>query len=202
MCKPCADKQEAAMNDALDLSAAVAAEAQAEAIELPKDQACAKCGGFMETGQRLCTRCGYDRVKGVKVSTRVEAVKAEKAERSNVPLDLSWLTVLVAAVCSIAALAGAFAPYYAPDMKLEGIIAFAAVAIITSILVIVLQFKDGDTWWGVGTILSFFLPFFGWATLYWTFANNDRGWLKLLYTCVTIGGLAVMLERWRDIANS
>jgi hypothetical protein len=187
-CRACVEKQQAKGNagldeDGLDLRSAAMIEAKTDAMDLPETQACPKCQGFMPGGQRLCMRCGYDRKRGAKVTTRVEKIKEVKESKRRQPLDITWIVVgfgLLTVGCAVST-------FVAPIMIIPAALLFAALALGLYITMISCQFRDGETIYAICSIIGFFTGgLTSLASLFWLFAVNDRGWLKGLWACMIL----------------
>ncbi|MDP1660407.1 MAG: hypothetical protein Q8L55_00700 [Phycisphaerales bacterium] len=175
-------------DDGLDLRSAAMIEAKTQPIDLPEAQSCPKCHGFMSGEQRLCMRCGYDRKRGSRVTTRVERQKAEKEERRE-PLDVTWIVVgfgLLTVGCAVSALVTS-------AMAVPALLLLSALGFGLYITIIACQFRDGETVYAVCAILSFFVGITGFVTLFWLFAVNDRGWLKGLWACMLVSYVTLFI---------
>jgi len=168
----------------VDLAGAVSAERSAETRELPPELACPKCSGYMEAEQKLCLRCGYDRVRKAAVATKVEKardVKDPTERRRRAGLDVETWLAIMGLVLGVASIIGAAQAFFDPKLAFAGAVVAGISGLACTISIIVVQFRSGEKVWGIVTILSGFVPFLQLGVLYWVIAECDRYWLKYWY---------------------
>jgi predicted nucleic acid-binding Zn ribbon protein len=198
MCRPCAVKQ-AQLSDkmaarerapapraratddpdaGIDLAAAASFEQSAQAAELPPEKSCPKCAGYIEEDQKLCLRCGYDRDRKVSVRTQVQAVREPSARSGRASGGgVDGLTGLGVGL-GVLAIAAALLPLAGTAAGWAGFAVLVLLALGATLSTIVVQFKDGQTGWGVVSVLGFVVPFLAFATIYWALAKSGRRWLQ------------------------
>ncbi len=147
--------------DGLDLSAAAQYEAQAEAVELPKEQQCPSCRGHMEQSSRVCIHCGYDRQRKTRLSTKVEKVKAPKgaasASRKNAGGSNAWLAQAILGVGVLLMLGYIASPWIGPAAAMIiGVPAslFVGASVITAIVMAFIDKRPGIALAGILYLLS------------------------------------------------
>lgn len=175
--------------DGIDIRSAAMLEARTQAAELAEAESCPKCHGYLQSDQRLCMRCGFDRKRGAKVMTRVEKVKEQKEERRRQPLDITWIVVgfgLLTVGCAASAL-------LTSAMAVPALLLLSVLGFGLYITIIACQFRDGETVYAVCAIASFFVGVTGFVTLFWLFAVNDRGWLKGLWACMILSYITLIV---------
>lgn len=197
-------------DEGLDLRSAAMIESKMQPIDLPEAQSCPKCHGFMSGEQRLCMRCGYDRKRGARVTTRVEKDKdvQEERRRSASSFDPMWV-VLALGLPAIGTGLWAFAD---PTMDWVFSISYGLFSLTTSVSVLVAQVRDKA--WGYIVLMglymaSFILPIIavasgsmaglagsllvlglvgliaGLCQLYWVFVESGRAYLQVAW-CMCI----------------
>lgn len=176
--------------DGLDLSAAVQYEAQAEAVELPKEQQCPSCHGHMEQSARVCIHCGYDRQRRTRLSTKVEKVK-EASSGSRRSGGTSEAGLWFCAALGIVSVGVCWIPWVMPDIGLFAFLAVVAIGMASYITTTVCQFRDGETGWGIVSIVGFFLTIGSIANPLWAIGFSGRPWLAIFSGGSLVGSLVV-----------
>lgn len=181
-CRACLDALPPAKadpdGDGPDLRSAAMMEAKSAALDLPEAQSCPKCHGFLNEGQRLCMRCGFDRKRGAKVVTRVEKVKEEKSSTDGKRRALRMYNYAAYAILAVTLGIGA-ASFISEDVAFICLLASFGILGLVGITTKICQAIDGDwVWFIVGW-------FIGIVDLVWVLINW-RTWLKMMF----VGSLA------------
>jgi hypothetical protein len=186
-------------DDALDLATAAKYEAVAAPAELPRESSCPSCKQYMAKEARICIHCGYDRQRKMRLKTTVEKAVdpdgAGKRKRSGGDIPggdaLRWT---FAATGLLSAAGGIALWMLAPDspLALIALITVVVVNFTAYIVTTVLQFRDGETWWGVVSIVGFFFTFGAIANTLWGLFFSGRPWMSLLMAGGLIGYIAAL----------
>jgi ribosomal protein L37E len=184
-------------DEGLDLATAAKYEAIAAPAELPRETSCPSCKQYMAQEARICIHCGYDRQRKMRLKTTVEkAVDLDgsgKRKRSGGDIPggeaLRWgfaATGLLSAAGGIALwMVEAGTPLAWACFAVMVVVNFTAYIVAT-----VLQFRDGETWWGVVSIVGFFFTFGAIANTLWGLFFSGRPWMSLLMAGSLIGSVA------------
>jgi len=173
-------------DDGLDLRSAALIEAKMQPVDLPEAQSCPKCHGFMSGEQRLCMRCGYDRKRGSKVATRVEAVKErdssadQKRQWIRNANNMAWGMLLTCVGLTGAA-------FISHEMALVSVIILSTMLSLVGTTTKICQAIDREWGWFAA---GFFL--FGITDLIWILMNW-RIWLKIMAIGSLVGSVASLI---------
>ena len=165
-CKPCVAKEEARASqkaagagggsdetrygedggagfDGIDLAAAAAVEARAEAIrlEVPKELRCPGCSGELDPSARICIKCGYDKERRGKVATQVHKAPKLKASREELANADNTAGKVLLGVGLVLVACGMFAPW-AGDAGVPLSLALSVFTAATFITCVVFAFID------------------------------------------------------------
>lgn len=181
--------------DGVDLAAAAAVEARAEAaqIDLPKEIRCPGCKGELPKEVRICIRCGYDKTRRSQLATKVEKVREKSTERPS-RVSSGETPVGLGIGLGLASMAGAGLMFAGdPTLLLVGFLAVAALGVAAFICVVVAQFQSGDTGWGIASVVGLVLPLVGLSTLYWGLVKCSSPWIRWFYGLNVLGSIGLVV---------
>ncbi|MFT3684696.1 MAG: hypothetical protein QM783_07150 [Phycisphaerales bacterium] len=206
-------------DEGADLRAAAMMEAKSGAADLPEAQSCPRCQGYLDVEQRLCMRCGYDRKRGAKVMTRVEADKEVKSDwvtkrRQSQKID-QVVGIAVGSACLVL-LAAFSVGFYVPILMVVSFPLLAIISLGTMVTLVVFAFIDTDRSAAVcglacvpivivSTMMlpvigplfwlgGLFMAFLAWARLMYFGATQGRSWLRAMANTVVAVILIFILE--------
>ena len=155
---------------------------------------CNACSAAMAPGAAICLVCGYNAATGKVIKTKVLAADKESSSstpgkrRRSISIELGGWGAFVLGIV-ILGLAFALAMNDIKDDQMFALYSttLAIWGIITVIMLIITPFREGDFIWGFIILLSPFMPFFGFAVIYYLFVVTDRGSLKGMYVALVVG---------------
>jgi uncharacterized Zn finger protein (UPF0148 family) len=154
--------------------------------------ACPNCGSPIAMGAVVCMGCGYNTKTGKTGGTAVAKAPSAAAARLK-SMKFSLTPGMLALGCLVLfGLLGA-AAMSNKDLFLLYYGGLALFSLVTTILMIVWAFQDGNKGWGITGILQFVIPCVGLAMLYYVFAVNDRPHLKALVAIEILAGIAFVV---------
>lgn len=154
---------------------------------------CPACSAAMAPGAQICLVCGYNLKTGKVMKTKVlgpakEPKSASGSRRQLISIEIGGTGAFL--ICTgILGVAFALAMNSPGDTTFIALYmaTFGVIGLLTLVMLVITPFRDGDFGWGVVILLSPFVPFLGFAVLYYLFAVTDRGSLKGMYLSTIVG---------------